>query len=183
VLHESRERLRAVIDAVPAMIYACDADQRFVFMNNHAARHWGVNPEEAIGRTTVEILGETDGKECQTLDITVLNTGDMLPAYERVLTDAKGRERVMLSTKSPIPDASGRASLVVTAAVDITDRKQAEGRLIEAMEEAEFANRAKTEFLANMSHELRTPLNAIIGFSEMLSTESLGPIGSPRYKE
>ncbi|MEO6338441.1 MAG: HAMP domain-containing sensor histidine kinase, partial [Caulobacteraceae bacterium] len=48
---------------------------------------------------------------------------------------------------------------------------------------AEGANRAKSDFLANMSHELRTPLNAIIGFSEMMSSEIYGPLGSPRYKE
>ena len=34
-----------------------------------------------------------------------------------------------------------------------------------------------------MSHELRTPLNAIIGFSEVLGTEMMGPLGHPRYRE
>ena len=34
-----------------------------------------------------------------------------------------------------------------------------------------------------MSHELRTPLNAIIGFSEMLGSEMLGPLGHARYRE
>ncbi|WP_188574376.1 ATP-binding protein [Tistrella bauzanensis] len=43
------------------------------------------------------------------------------------------------------------------------------------------ANAVKDRFLANMSHELRTPLNAVIGFSEMISTEMLGPVGQPRY--
>ena len=47
---------------------------------------------------------------------------------------------------------------------------------------AERASAAKSRFLANMSHELRTPLNAIIGFSEMMRTEALGPVGSPRYR-
>ncbi len=51
-----------------------------------------------------------------------------------------------------------------------------------AWREAEAASRAKTEFLANMSHELRTPLNAIIGFSEIIKTEMLGPLGTDRYK-
>ena len=183
VLYESRERLRAVIDAVPAMIYACDADQRLVFMNTYTARLWGASPEAAIGRTTQEVFGATYGKECQTLDITVLNTGEMLPAYERLITDAAGREKVMLTSKCPIPDRIGRATLVVTAAIDITERKRAEGELFEALQQADLANRAKSEFLANMSHELRTPLNAIIGFSQMMSNESLGPIGSPKYRE
>jgi cell cycle sensor histidine kinase DivJ len=34
-----------------------------------------------------------------------------------------------------------------------------------------------------MSHELRTPLNAIIGFSEVMTREMFGPVGSPRYLE
>lgn len=44
------------------------------------------------------------------------------------------------------------------------------------------ANVAVNELMARLSHELRTPLNAIIGFSEILETEMLGPVGSARYQ-
>jgi signal transduction histidine kinase len=73
--------------------------------------------------------------------------------------------------------------VVVTLYTDITDREAAEGKLTQAWAEAELGNRAKSEFLANMSHELRTPLNAIIGFSEVISSQILGPINGEKYLE
>ncbi len=37
----------------------------------------------------------------------------------------------------------------------------------EAVQKAEWANRAKSEFLANMSHEIRTPMNGIMGMQSL----------------
>ena len=64
----------------------------------------------------------------------------------------------------------------------IAELEQSKAVSDEARRHAEAANVSKSKFLANMSHELRTPLNAILGFSEIMSTEILGPLENPTYK-
>ena len=44
--------------------------------------------------------------------------------------------------------------------------------LVEALERAEMADRAKSNFLAKMSHEIRTPINAILGLNEVIMRDS-----------
>lgn len=74
--------------------------------------------------------------------------------------------------------ATGEA--VMRSKVDLLTRNQEQLRT--ALLGLTEANQAKSSFLALMSHELRTPLNAIIGFSEVLSTEIFGSLGSQRYR-
>ena len=83
---------------------------------------------------------------------------------------------------APLDDMGG-ATDIVAVTRDISERKTQELALVQARDASESASRAKTNFLANMSHELRTPLNAIIGFSEVMTREIFGPVGSPRYQE
>ena len=55
---------------------------------------------------------------------------------------------------------------------DETNQYQYMEDILEQMEIADNANKAKSSFLANMSHEIRSPINAIIGLDEMIIRES-----------
>nr|WP_281384659.1 ATP-binding protein [Nitrospirillum iridis] len=76
-----------------------------------------------------------------------------------------------------------KPSRLLGSLMDITVRKETDAQLARARHDAEMASRSKTAFLASMSHELRTPLNAIIGFSELITEQTYGPVGDPRYAE
>jgi len=128
-LRDSSERLAQVIDTVPALISATDRSGRCIFVNAYQAAMKGVEPPELLGRTAVEMFGPEQGGRSASLDRLICESGAALPSYEEEFVTRSGERRHFLTTKSPLRDGGGEIVAVLTTALDITDRKRAEGHL------------------------------------------------------
>jgi signal transduction histidine kinase len=71
---------------------------------------------------------------------------------------------------------------VMMTFVDVTDSVNVERALIEKNEALQRADRLKNDFVQHVSYELRSPLTNIIGFTELLSLPTTGPL-QPRQRE
>lgn len=100
------------------------------------------------------------------LDLKVLKEGEL--SYVEDYETANGDIRFIKTLKKTLRSSTEKP-YIIGVSWDITDSKQAERTLVEALTKAEESDRLKSAFLANMSHEIRTPLNAIVGFSKLIS--------------
>lgn len=134
----------------PYPVFSIESDGKMLFANPQAIGLLEKSDATAIRKLKKEAALALENKKAKTVEVN----------YEEV---------VYQIAIVPVP----KENFVNLYAIDITERKKREEELLQAKEEADKANKAKTAFLSVMSHEMRTPLTVIIG-----SLEEIGDMES-----
>jgi len=173
--------MNAIFENAPIEIALKDRDGRIIDISSSVANSLGFERKDFIGRTTADFLPGDVAKIYMDADHQVIETGKLV--QQEVVEDMDGDPRHLLSAKFPVVGQDGLISGVCSMTTDITEIRQTDAALRQALSDAKQANNAKSTFLANMSHELRTPLNAIQGFSQVMTRRVFGELGSTKYEE
>jgi len=171
-LRESELRFRTMADSTPSMMWVTGLDGKVEFINRELREFCGIGCEGVDEGRSPMPIHPADQLRCHAAFQRAI--WERTPFFaEALVRRADGEWRLVGTRALPRLSPGGEYMGHIGHASDITDRKRYEKELIQAKEEADAANRAKSSFLANMSHEIRTPMNGVLGMIQLLQDTAL----------
>lgn len=167
--------LENVIARLPGHVYWKDTNNIFLGCNDLQALSAGLQSRKEIaGKTDYDMPWKDQADKLHAIDEEVRKTG-IEHSIEETSKLANGREAIFLSKKTPLFDQHGDTIGILGISFDITKQKKIEKELIQARENAEFADQVKTDFINNMEHDIRTPFNGLLGIAKILIQKESDP--------
>lgn len=126
---DSRALLDAVLSGMPAMVSAKLPDGTYEFINAYQGDVFGIDPQEAVGKSAADLLGTEAGRSIDRADRRIATGAAVSQLGPEKLIDADGRARTFMTTRAAMHDAKGQVQRVLTVGIDVTHATAAEERL------------------------------------------------------
>jgi PAS domain S-box-containing protein len=163
-LKQSEDRLRVLIETIPALAWTSLADGSNDFVNRRWLEYTGISLGQMQGAGTTRPFHPEDIDKHLEKWRSALATGETFENEARVRRAADGEYRWFLIRSLPLRDERGNIVKWYGTMTDIEDRKRAEEALRKANADLAHITRVMTmdEFAASIAHEVNQPLSAMV---------------------
>ncbi len=132
-LHEAQKRYQDLVETAQDLIWQCDAEGRYTYLNPAWEAVLGYSPDEMLGRPFTDFQSP-DMAERDMAEFAGLLAGGMVKGYETVHLHKDGRSVVLAFNAKFVRDEAGNILGTSGTAYDITERVRA-GREAKHMQE------------------------------------------------
>ncbi len=164
-LDRTQALLKVVEENTPTFIYAKDNNGAVVFANAAVLKSLARSPEEVLGRTDAEFLGDPEQARLIMQTDARIRDAKVTETVEEVVTLLDNSTRTFISTKTPHVDATGAVVGLIGVSIDVTERKRLEHELAASEERLRLGSQA-----ARFGTYDFYPMTNRLVWSEMLRT-------------